>query len=57
MNKSNLVAFVAAKANLSKRVASRVVDSFIDGVVMSLQKGESVALPGFGTFSIDVCAG
>ena len=42
MNKSDLAAVVASKASISKRAASRVVDSFIDGVVMSLQKGESV---------------
>lgn len=53
MNKSDLVAVVASKANISKRAARRVVDSFIDGVVMSLQRGESVTISGFGTFSID----
>jgi len=42
MNKSGLAAVVASKASISKRATSGVVDSFIDGVVMSLQKGESV---------------
>lgn len=51
MNKSELVADVAQRADLSKAMAQKVVDAFIDAVKTSLGARENVALVGFGTFS------
>ncbi len=52
MNKGELVAAVAAKANLTKVAAAAAVDAAMDAVVESLKKGESVQLIGFGTFAV-----
>lgn len=52
MNKSELVDAIAAGADISKAAAGRALDSMIGAVTESLQKGESVSLVGFGTFSV-----
>jgi len=50
MNKSELVAAVAEKADLSKSSAARAVDAAIAAVTEAVAKGDSVSLVGFGTF-------
>ncbi len=52
MNKTELVAFVAENAQLSKKDAQVALDSVLEGIKESLQKGEKVSLPGFGTFDV-----
>jgi len=52
MNKADLVAAVAAKAEISKVKAAAAVEGAIDAIVEALKKDESVQLIGFGTFSI-----
>ncbi|MFW1857888.1 HU family DNA-binding protein [Acinetobacter defluvii] len=52
MNKSELVAAIAAKAGLSKDQASKALNAFEDAVTEELKNGGSVALVGFGTFSV-----
>lgn len=52
MNKSELVAAVAAKAEMSKAAAAVAVDAMLDAVIETVKKGESVQLIGFGTFSV-----
>lgn len=52
MNKSELVAAVAAKAELSKKDAEKAVAAVIDSVVDALKAGDKVALVGFGTFEV-----
>jgi DNA-binding protein HU-beta len=52
MNKSELVAAVAAKAEMSKAAAAVAVDAVLDAVIETVKKGESVQLIGFGTFSV-----
>lgn len=52
MNKSELIDAIAAGADISKAAAGRALDSMIGAVTESLQKGESVSLVGFGTFSV-----
>ena len=52
MNKSELVDAIAAGADISKASAGRALDSMINAVTDSLQKGEQVSLVGFGTFSV-----
>ena len=52
MNKTELVAAVAAKAELSKKDAEAAVKAVIDSVTEALVDGDKVALVGFGTFEV-----
>ena len=52
MNKSDLVDAVAGSADMSKAEAGRAVDAVLDGISGALGRGDSVALVGFGTFSV-----
>ena len=50
MNKTELVAALASAAEVSKKDAEKVLNSFISVVGDSLKKGDKVQLVGFGTF-------
>jgi len=50
MIRSQLTDKVAKKAHITKKGAKEVIDTFLDEVQKSLQKGEKVVLSGFGTF-------
>ncbi len=52
MNKTELVAAVAAKAELSKKDAEAAVTAVFDAVKDALADGDKVSLIGFGTFSV-----
>jgi DNA-binding protein HU-beta len=52
MNKTELVKKVGAENALSQKQAAAVVDSVLGAVVDTVAAGESVALFGFGTFSL-----
>jgi DNA-binding protein HU-beta len=52
MNKTELVAAIAAKAELSKKDAEKALNAFIGTVEDSLKKGEKIQLVGFGTFEV-----
>ena len=52
MNKTELVAAIAANAELSKKDSEKAVKAFIDVVTEELKKGEKVQLVGFGTFEV-----
>lgn len=52
MNKTELIAAVAEKADLSKKNAEVAVAAVIDSIVESLKKGDKVSLLGFGTFEV-----
>lgn len=52
MNKSELIDAIAASAQLTKADAARALDGFTNAVTNALQAGDSVALVGFGTFSV-----
>lgn len=52
MNKTELVAAVAAKAEISKKDADKAVAAVIDAVADALKAGEKVQLIGFGTFEV-----
>jgi len=51
MSRTELVEFVAAKAEVSKAEAGRVLDAVLEGIQAGLKKEGKVALVGFGTFS------
>ena len=50
MNKTELVAAIAANAELSKKDAEKALKAVIDVITEELKKGEKVQLVGFGTF-------
>ena len=52
MNKTELIAAVAAKAGLTKKDAECVVNATIETITESLVKGEKVNISGFGIFEI-----
>lgn len=53
MNKTDFIARVAEKANLTKTDARAAVDAFAEVIGEELKKGEKIALLGFGTFSVN----
>jgi DNA-binding protein HU-beta len=50
MNKTELVAAVAAKIDTTKKDAEKAVSAVLDTVAEALANGEKVQLVGFGTF-------
>ena len=52
MNKTELIAAVAAKTGLSKKDAERAVAATFESISASLAKGDRVQLSGFGTFEV-----
>ena len=52
MNKTELVAAMAEKTELSKKDAEKVLKAFTDVVAEELTKGEKIQLVGFGTFEV-----
>ncbi|MDE6209371.1 MAG: HU family DNA-binding protein [Lachnospiraceae bacterium] len=52
MNKSELVAAMAAKTELSKKDSEKALKAFIEVVTEQLKKGDKVQLVGFGTFEV-----
>lgn len=52
MNKTELVAAVAEKAELSRKDAEAAIKAFTDVVSDELVKGEKIQLVGFGTFEV-----
>ena len=52
MNKTELIAAVAEKAEVSKKDAEKAVKAFTDAVAEELAKGGKVQLVGFGNFEV-----
>jgi DNA-binding protein HU-beta len=52
MNKKELVDAMAAKTHSSGAAANGAVNALVEIISESLKKGESLALPGFGTFEV-----
>ena len=50
MNKTDLIQHLADKHSLTKAEAGRVLDTLLDVIVTTVKKGDSVGIPGFGTF-------
>lgn len=50
MNKTELVAAVAAKADITKKDADKAVTALIDVIIDEVKAGEKVQVVGFGTF-------
>ena len=52
MNKTELVAAIAEKAELSKKDSEKALKAFVDVVTEQLKNEEKVQLLGFGTFEV-----
>jgi DNA-binding protein HU-beta len=52
VNKADLVASVAEKADLTKKDAERAIAAVFDSITAALANGEKVQLVGFGTFEV-----
>ena len=52
MNKTELIAEIAERAEISKKDAEKALKAFTDVVAEELVKGEKVQLVGFGTFEV-----
>lgn len=52
MSKTELVAAIAEKTELSKKDAEKALKAFTDVVAEELKKGEKIQLVGFGTFEV-----
>ena len=53
MNKTQLIDFIAEKADLSKAQAKAALEATLDGVTGALKEGDQVQLIGFGTFKVN----
>ena len=52
MNKTELAAAMAERAEISKKDAEAALKAFTDVVAEELKKGEKIQLVGFGTFEV-----
>ena len=52
MNKTELVAAIAEKTELTKKDAESALKAFTDVVAEEVEKGEKIQLVGFGTFEV-----
>ena len=52
MNKSEIIAVVADKAELTRKQAEVAVDAMLEAVAQGLKDGDKVVLSGFGTFEV-----
>ena len=52
MNKSDLIAAIAAKTGDTKKNAEASLNAFVEAVTESLKKGDKVQLVGFGSFEV-----
>ena len=52
MNKTELIAAIAEKTQLTKKDSEMALKAFIDVVSEELKKGEKIQLVGFGTFEV-----
>ena len=52
MNKSDLIAAIAAKTGETKKAAEETVNAFVEVVSNALVEGDKVQLVGFGSFEV-----
>jgi DNA-binding protein HU-beta len=52
MNKTELIEHIAKNADISKAAATRSIDAAISAIKITLRKGGTVSLVGFGTFIV-----
>ena len=52
MTKSELIASVSEKTEMTKKDAEKAITAVIDSITEALSKGDKVQLVGFGTFEV-----
>ncbi len=52
MNRATLASLLAEETGLSTAQAQQALTGLLDGIARTLAEGESVVLPGFGTFEV-----
>ena len=52
MNKTELIDAVVAGTELVKADATRAVDALFEAITTALKAGDSIAIPGFGNFTV-----
>ncbi len=52
MNKTELVAAIAEKTDMTKVAAAKAVEAMMETITETLAEGENVTLIGFGTFTV-----
>ena len=52
MNKTELIAAIAERAELSKKDSEKALKAFVDVVAEELKKDHKIQLVGFGTFEV-----
>lgn len=52
MNKTELIAAMAAKGEMTKVDAKKALEAFMCTIESEMKAGNKVTLPGFGTFSV-----
>ena len=52
MNKSDLIAALSTKENLSPKNAFEIINLIFDGFTATLKKGGRIELRGFGSFTV-----
>lgn len=52
MNKNELIDQVAGKTGMTKTATAEVVETILDSISTTLEKGEEVRLVGFGSFRV-----
>ena len=52
MNKTELIAAVAEKANITKNDADKIVAAVFESITGALAAGDKVAINGFGNFEV-----
>ena len=52
MNKTELIAAMAEKSELTKKDAEKALSAFLEAVEDALKNGDKVQLVGFGTFEV-----
>jgi flagellar biosynthesis protein FlhG len=50
MNRSDIIAFTAQKASITKCEAKKILDAFLESIETGLASGDKISLKGFGTF-------
>lgn len=52
MNKTDLIEHIANDADISKAAATRALEATVEAIKLTLKKGGTVSLVGFGTFAV-----
>ncbi len=56
MNRTELIDLISDRAELTKASATRALDALLEGITISLRKGDPVVIVNFGTFTVKMRA-